>query len=63
MQERIAKRVFQPSDLLAHGGLRSMNPLARAGEAARIDDSNEASEKIKVEHGAIHISTENDFII
>jgi hypothetical protein len=43
LQQRIAETVFQPSDLLAHGRLRAMNALARAGEAAGVDDRDETA--------------------
>ena len=54
MQQRIAERVFQPLDLLAHGRLRAVDALARAGEAAGVDDGDEAAQKVEIEHGHYH---------
>jgi hypothetical protein len=54
MQQRSAEHFFQPPDLLAHGGLGAMNALAGAGEAAGIDDGNEAAQQVDIEHGTSH---------
>src|SRR5262245_56317626 len=54
VQERIAERVFQSLDLLAHGGLRAMDALACAGEAAGIDDRDEAAEEVELKHDSTY---------
>jgi hypothetical protein len=64
VQQREAECIFQPPDLLAHGRLRSMHAFARAREAARVDDRDEAAKQVEFEHGApIRISTGNDCLI
>jgi len=50
VQERIAERVFQSLDLLAHRRLGAVYTLARAGEAAGIDDRDEAAQKVELKH-------------
>ena len=44
MQQGIAETLFQPPDLLAHGGLRAMDALTGAGEAASVNNRDEATE-------------------
>ena len=64
MQERVAEIFLQAPDLLAHRRLRAVNALARAGEAAGVDDRYEAAQKVEIEHErTIHLSTDIDFII
>src|SRR5580704_13865207 len=50
VEQRLAKCLFEPPDLLAHGRLGAMNPLTRAGEAAGIDDRYEAAQEVEVQH-------------
>jgi hypothetical protein len=51
--------------LLAHRRLGTVNALAGAGKAARIDDRDKAAEQIEIEHVShfIHSSTSKYFII
>jgi len=56
--------LLEPPDLLAHGRLRAVDALARAGEAARVDHGNEAAQEVEVQHGTpIRITTANQFMI
>src|SRR5262249_57908747 len=64
MQQGIAQALFQPPDLLAHGRLRAVDALARAGEASGVDHREEAAEKVEIQHVTpIHSPTGNDGII
>jgi hypothetical protein len=46
----MAQCFLQPPDLLAHRRLGTVDALARPGEAACIDDRDEAAEKIEIKH-------------
>jgi hypothetical protein len=53
MEQRAAEQLLQPPDLLAHGRLGAVNALARAGEAAGVNNRDEAAEQVEIEHGYI----------
>ena len=50
MQQRAAKGLLQPPDLLAHGRLGAVDAFAGAGEASGVYDRDEAAKKVDVEH-------------
>ena len=47
-EERTAQLLFQLLDVLAHGGLREVEVLARAGESTGLDDCLEDSKLVKI---------------
>src|SRR4051794_34046087 len=53
VQERLADRLLQAPDLLAHGRLGAVDALARPGEAPGIDHRYKAAQQFEVEHGAV----------
>jgi hypothetical protein len=54
MQQHLTDILLQPLDLLADGGLRAVDALARAGKAAGIDHRDEAAQELQIEHGRLH---------
>src|SRR5262249_44883769 len=52
VQQRIAERLLETPDLLAHGRLSSVDAFARAGEATGVDNGDKAAQELEVQHGA-----------
>ena len=55
LEQRPAEQLFQPLDLLTDGRLGPVNPLARPGETAGVDDGDETAQKIDIDHGCLPI--------
>ena len=53
IEQGLADIVLQPLDLLAHGGLGAVDPLAGAGKAAGIDHRDETAQQFQIEHGIL----------
>ena len=50
MEQALAQLLLQPTDLLAHSGLCSPDPLGGEGEASLFNNSKETFEKSSIKH-------------